>query len=474
MRPSALLILPLLACARPPPAVGPPLPAPPVADPGVDPWPDHPLLTFFRALDEVDLHRPGAQAVVLHLGASHTASDTFTGPLRRTLQRRFGDAGRGYVAAGLPWRRFRVVDARVDASRRWTYPRGTRDDATGLFGVAGVRSEASRRGAWVRRATCEGCTEGATFDHVDVHALASPDAGSFRIHVDGALEATVHPVADEPGLHVTSLDLPDGPHEVEIEVVGDGPVALLGLQTTRAVPGVRYHNLGINGSRADHWLRMADPVIVAEVARLDPDLLVLHWGTNESTAYLPPDPATATPEDFARAARRQVDTYLQMLARLRAGAPHASCLLVLPSDLVPASHPALPGREDPCPPPETTPNDPEASALPPEDDAPLAPAPLCERPVPPSLTAIADAQREVARRAGCATWDTQAAMGGPGAGNRWRAAEPPLMRDDGIHPTFAGYTLLAEGLADDLLRTWEGWHTTPPGDTPLPTTPVAP
>ena len=40
---------------------------------------------------------------ILHLGDSHIASDRITGEVRRLLQARFGDAGRGLMMPGFPF-----------------------------------------------------------------------------------------------------------------------------------------------------------------------------------------------------------------------------------------------------------------------------------------------------------------------------------------------------------------------------------
>ena len=50
----------------------------------------------------------------LFYGASHVASDTYTGRLRRLFQARFGDAGHGFVLPAKPWRYYRHRDVVID------------------------------------------------------------------------------------------------------------------------------------------------------------------------------------------------------------------------------------------------------------------------------------------------------------------------------------------------------------------------
>ena len=40
----------------------------------------------------------------MQIGDSHTANDSFSGRLRELFQARFGDAGRGVLPPGVPYR----------------------------------------------------------------------------------------------------------------------------------------------------------------------------------------------------------------------------------------------------------------------------------------------------------------------------------------------------------------------------------
>ncbi|MCA9547918.1 MAG: hypothetical protein KC613_26115, partial [Myxococcales bacterium] len=115
---------------------------------------------------------------------------------------------------------------------------------------------------------------------------------------------------------------------------------------------------------------------------------VLAYGTNE--AYSAKD---FDLEQYALGLDR-------VLARVRAAAPGADCLLQGPPDFQ-----------------------------------------RNRRPVP-ALAQIIAAQRAAADVHGCAFWDTQAAMGGPGAIARWRKAR--LAAGDRVHLTRDGYTQLGE------------------------------
>ena len=54
------------------------------------------LQGFYDQLDSLELNKKGNVSIV-HIGDSHIQSDFLTGTVRRNLQQRFGNAGRGFV-----------------------------------------------------------------------------------------------------------------------------------------------------------------------------------------------------------------------------------------------------------------------------------------------------------------------------------------------------------------------------------------
>ena len=73
-----------------------------------------PLAPFFESLASLERGEQGTVRV-LHYGDSHTAADFITTAIRRPLQKRFGDAGRGFVLLGQPWRSYMPKDVETGA-----------------------------------------------------------------------------------------------------------------------------------------------------------------------------------------------------------------------------------------------------------------------------------------------------------------------------------------------------------------------
>ena len=64
---------------------------------------------------------------------------------------------------------------------------------------------------------------------------------------------------------------------------------------------------------------------------------------------------------------------------------------------------------------------------------------------------VNQAQRTVAAAAGCAFFDTLAAMGGPLSILEWAKRTPPLAGRDMVHLTREGYQVLGDAIADAIL-----------------------
>lgn len=323
-------------------------------------------------------------------GASHVAGEYLTGEIRRELQAQFGDAGHGFVMPAAPWNGYRASDANLCTQGSWVsdYDRrsGGRDD--GLLGVAGMSVESASASSlgWVQ--TTKTNPQGQRVSRFEVQYLLQPTGGGMQLTVDSAPPVVVATRgATGPGM--TILRVPDGPHRLVVQPVGDGPVRVLGVNMETDGPGVVVDAMGVTGRTMSSWTRWDKDLQGAYLQRRMPDLAVLAYGTNEA------NDASLNPEGYRTQLRAS-------LARFREVAPAAACVLVGPSDR---------GRK--------------VSGT---DFVIWGPTAW-----------VARVQAEVAPEFGCVSWDLQAVTGGPGSMLRWRLLEPPWAAGDLIHFMAAGY-----------------------------------
>ena len=169
--------------------------------------------------------------------------------------------------------------------------------------------------------------------------------------------------------------------------------------------GLTWEPFGINGGQADLLLLWNEPLLRAQLARRDPGLIVLAYGTNEAS-----DPLWHT-ESYR-------DMFARLVTRLRAMAPTASILVIGPDDRWAVTG----GRRRPH----------------------------------PGIEGIIADQREVCRQLGCAYWDLRARMGGSGSMLDW--VYGGFAQPDYVHFNVAGYRRLGAVLFGDLMRQFEAYR----------------
>ena len=358
---------------------------------------------FYRALDRAQAG--DGQARVAIWGGSHTACDHWTGTLRDALQRTVGDAGHGFTLPAWPseawpyWRWGVVVAEGEGWDRvRLGWHRGEPDD----YGVAGLVYDSMGRTATAEVHTSSwGVGQRASV--IEVWSQTRPGGGVAEVWIDDERVGLVNTAGAGVRARFDRYEVPDGPHEVRVVAQPPDPVRLYGIVLERDVAGVVVDNFAISGSRARNHQKWHDGTFVAQLGRRPPDLVVFAYGGNESN-------------DRRRPIGRYAEATRFALERIRRVVPVASCLFVGPTDKPEQRGTRWVHRE--------------------RTDEVIA------------------VQREVAREAGCAFFDSRAFMGGPLSMLQWVAADPPLARGDHVHLSARGYRALGEAIVANLLDGW--------------------
>ena len=387
------------------------------------------LSNFYAALRGLDDGTRSEPVTIVHLGDSHIASDRFTGDMRELLQRRFGDAGRGMMMPGFPFGYYRVRGVSFSKSSGWT-AQNSLHKGNGPYGLSGVKLTTRRRDAWLSLTSKDGA-----FEWADVAFLTGPGQGSAEISVDGT---TKHVRTQSPESGIIFERIPVKGTKLKVRAAVDGAITVLSWAVGAGRPGVRYANFGIPSATADITRKWDDTLMAADLARLDPELIVLGYGTNEGFN---------DGLDHQAYERR----FRQLIDRLQQMAPKADFLVIGPPDG--ARFPrALRGRIQSaslagsgC---RALANDEKTgySKLIRSRDRRLA-----RWHPPPKLNAVRQALKRAASHAGAHFWDWSSVMGGACGIHQWAKAEPKLAASDHVHITGAGSRRSAKALYTDLM-----------------------
>lgn len=376
------------------------------------------LKHFFEALAKIDDGTATSDVRIIQLGDSHTAADIGTNASRRAFQARFGDGGRGFVALGRPWKTYGQEGVTHErASKEWQAERGKPMDGRfvgdGMYGLAGWSLVTSKKGLLSSDLD-------APSSSIEVAYLDSPNGGSFDLSIDGAKMGHVSTRDHSVKSGFSSFTFPDGPHHIELQTLGDGPVRIFGAAYDRAQNGVTYDALGINGERAINLLDWNEAHFAEQLRHRDPQLVVLAFGTNESG-----DSTSASAYE---------QTLVELLGRISRAIPSAACVMLGPQD-----------------------RDMKTS----EGWVTM-----------PKIIEIIETQKRVAQAAGCAYFDQFQAMGGANSMATWATEIPQRGRGDHTHLTRTGYVDLGNAFAAGVMKSYDEWRIasglplTPPAQNP--------
>ncbi|MBI5534644.1 MAG: hypothetical protein HY898_18100 [Deltaproteobacteria bacterium] len=334
-------------------------------------------------------------------GDSNMTLDLISGTMRRMLQRKYGDAGHGFVAFGRPWRHYFHMDVvhGLDQTAWEEYAISTRKVADGLYGFSGIAAQSSQVGAkaWLRTAN-DPAPIGRSASHLELHYLRRPGAGVFSVMLDGSKLADVNTDAADLSSAVMRWDFSDGAHSIEFVAHGRRPVRLFGAALERGKPSVIVDALGIGGVSA-HSLAHGDRLTTSQsLANRRYDLVIYMLGTN-----------TVHPASQPEAMR-------QIIAMHREGIADVSLLVMSPPD---HSVSFKEGRSD------------------------------------KNTVKVARQMREIAEQNRCAFWDFWEAMGGESSMLRFQKKKWNMW--DLYHLNEKGASYMASRIVHAIWRDFGAW-----------------
>jgi lysophospholipase L1-like esterase len=380
----------------PVPFVPPPLVEPEPDAPGATPPVEFPgaLSAFYEALERT----AAGQGItrVTNLGDSSIGLDSLPHGLRRRFQETFGDAGPGFVLVQPPSPSYGNRAVQLDVVEPWRFCfiiHRCADD--GRYGLGGVHAQ-SPRGSLTRIRP----RDGRTVSRAELWYAAQPRGGRLEVRF-GAHEETIDTAGDALEDRWSAFAQAPGVHELRVRAAGGGPTRVFGVVLENEGPGVVWDSLSMIGAFTNRLLAHDEAHFAAQLARRRPDLVVFNYGGNDLRRVV-----------NGRIGRGDLEseTY-RVLARTRAALPSGACLVIGISDHQRSGESEV---------------------------------------EPEHVRTVLEAQRAAAERAGCAFWDSTAAMGGPGSFRRWNRAG--LAGSDGKHLTEQGRAVIAARLYAALMH----------------------
>jgi lysophospholipase L1-like esterase len=338
----------------------------------------------------------GQKINIVHIGDSHILGNYLTREVRERLQRAFGDAGRGlifpYKLAGSNGPR----DYLVETNARWNGASCQRNlSARTPFGVSGFTLETSSpKGELTIRMRDTATSETRFFTKVTIFQHKTPLQFDVVVRDDISNQTAQIYVQDE---YSRSYYFDRPVAQVTIAAKRSNSqqklLTLDGIALENELSGVIFHAVGVNGAKFQDYVRAK--YFALQVAKLQPDLIILSMGTNEAQGRTDPGFMYRTMRDLTE--------------NLLKESPDALIMLTTPADSY------LRGKS-----------------------------------FNPNMTDMSAVIRKFARDKGYAMWDLYNFTGGRNSAVNWK--NTGLLSSDSVHYSKAGYAVQGKLLYQSLVK----------------------
>lgn len=372
------------------------------------------LKSIFELLNELQSGKDTTLTIV-HLGDSHIQAGYISGRIMRLLQHQFGNAGRGWIA---PFRLSRLNEPDDyfirSESKDWVGGRITQRAKKTPIGPGGIGIKTLSTAPNLDISIAPKNGAGYEFNRVilyrgDKSAPMLP-VGVMKNSVSTSRSA--QPLA--PRLMVDTFLIAQKTDQLQLQGTRLKPGTntpqpasafsniYYGFSLTNGEPGILYHAVGVNGAMYQNY---TDPDFMPRLALLNPDLLIVSLGTNESFG------ARFREAEFTA----QIRSFLSMVKKYM---PNTTLLLTTPAECykrVRVNKKRVYTRND-------------------------------------NIAKAATAIVKLAEQEGIACWDLFSTTGGKDSSKKW-FKEGYLSRDR-IHFTKEGY----QHQADLFFLSWMNWY----------------
>lgn len=379
---------------------------------------EHSLNTFFAGLDSLSARKDTVLTIV-HLGDSHIQAGHYPGKVMRLMQQQFGNAGRGWIAPFKLSRTNEPDDYFISSVvKDWVAGRciqKNRKCAIGLGGI-GIQSVSPSINMDILIAPNNGA--GYSFNQAILYrgdqSMPLLPAGKLKDSVRVSRAST--PCI--PGVMADTFQISCLTDTLQLHSSRRKPGTdrllppssfknlYYGFSLTNGGSGILYHTIGVNGAMFQNY---TDEEYVRQLALLNPSLLIVSLGTNETFGR------RFTSTEF----KGQIEDFLSLVRKYM---PETTLLLTTPPECYKRTYvkkKRIYVRNE-------------------------------------NTQRAAKAIVEVARRNGIACWDLFSATGGKNSCVKWQKAK--LMGRDRIHFTKEGYQEQGSLLYRALMQSYNQYN----------------
>jgi lysophospholipase L1-like esterase len=262
-------------------------------------------MPFFAKLRRIASGDP-EQAVIVHIGDSHVQPGQISAALRKSLQQKYGNAGRGVIFP------YRVAKSNgpdgyaSSADTPWIASRLAAPKQTLPTGIAGFALWSQNKSPSFGIKVLDPQIFGVGINKVIIYHDDGDTSMPFTLI--NFSDSTLYPRVESlhPGQSAFQVNGTPGEMIFRARRSKDSlqSATLFGITITGDTPGVVLHTIGVNGATFSNYLN--SKYFPDHLATLKPDLIILSLGTNEAVARtFNPDSLKATMDSLISSFRKK-------------------------------------------------------------------------------------------------------------------------------------------------------------------------
>lgn len=254
------------------------------------------LNSFYTKLAELR-NSQRDRVTILQIGDSHIQPGYFSGTARSSLQRYFGNAGRGLV---FPWRLARTNqpdDIRISSSSAW-------QRTSAEIGICGYGLQAKSAGNLYIQ-TNDFFQKDNTFDQITLIMKEKEYTYNWKVTgLEDELSCYESAFAEQS---IYQLIWQNPVNKAELTFKAGNPTDMMnlyGIILERQQPGLLYHSMGVNGASFDKMSKIEE--FFPQIRILNPDLIIVSMGTNDVQGHFRSEEYLKSLKQFMKPLRKYV------------------------------------------------------------------------------------------------------------------------------------------------------------------------
>ena len=279
------------------------------------------LMPFFKKLQKL-ANGDSSQISILHIGDSHIQADFITREVRKNLQLRFGNAGRGLVFPLRIAGTNEPSDYKSTTNTKWTVAKVNSLAQSPAPGISGISMSSDQNGVFFDISTLN--HDGLDYAFSTVTLIHTKDSLQFDCRFTDSpprFGYLMSALPMEPGECTTVVPFSHPTNYVRLQAeqteTGQNAITVNGVILQNGKPGILYHSVGINGAKYDDYLN--SPLFFTQLKVLKPDLAIVSLGTNEGANI------KVTEDEI-------ITSVVNMIQRIRSANPGTCILITTPTD----------------------------------------------------------------------------------------------------------------------------------------------